>query len=192
MKVAVYSGKMDGVFDVKGDYFLGANLTASNVIGNRIRIVGFDPTEKRGCDSIKELMLAFRAKGTTLNIEENVSFLPMLLITATFACSETQIKMNKECLKNNAEFILKATEGIGTLGGEAKITDYGVLVKGRSLLKGGAEVDASEDLRLALAYILAGTVSEEKIVINNVGIVDVIYPNLIEQMKSLGLNVEKV
>ncbi len=189
MKVTVFSGKMDGVFSVKGDYFLGSYLTGANVFGNRVRILDFDPSQKRGGANVKDLMLAFRAKGTILEIAENVELLPILAVTATFACSETQIRL-KEVLKENAQFIEKTVDCISKLGGEAQITDYGVRILGRSFLKGGAEVDANEDLRLSLALILVGTVTEEKVCVKNVSIINKIYPDLIENLRSLGANIK--
>ena len=46
MKITVYNGKLDGVLDVKGNFLLGSYFTGANVIGNRVRVLGFNPNEK--------------------------------------------------------------------------------------------------------------------------------------------------
>lgn len=190
MKITVYNGKLDGVLDAKGDFFIGSFITGANVMGNRVRVIGFDPNEKKIDLSVKDLFLAFRAKGTTIDLKDAVILFPILALTATFACSKTEIFLDKEIQTEYKELIENTINAINTLGGKAEKTEKGATVIGMATLKGGAEVNAFSNPWLALALILSGTVSEEKITISGVESLFAIKQDLLQTLKDLGLNYE--
>ena len=190
MKITVYNGKLDGVLDARGDFLTGAYITGANVMGNRVRVLGFDPNEKKIDLSVKDLFLAFRAKGTTIDLKDAVILFPILALTATFACSKTEIYLDKKIQVEYKELIDGTVKAINALGGEAFVTEKGAEIIGKATLKGGAEVNAFSNPWLALALILSGTVSEEKIIVNGIESLLAINQGLLQTLKDLGLNYE--
>ena len=84
-------------------------------------------------------------------------------------------------------------EGLRNLGIETEYKDDIFLVEGRGtgyLLEDG-KVDSFGDHRIAMSFIVAGLRAKKEIKINNTECIKTSYPEFIEQMSSLGANLNE-
>ncbi|MBB5172878.1 3-phosphoshikimate 1-carboxyvinyltransferase [Texcoconibacillus texcoconensis] len=120
------------------------------------------------------------------DIPRLIDEIPVLAVLATQAEGTTVIK-------DAAELKVKETNRIDTVVGQLKklganieATEDGMVIHGRTPLKGGT-VDSFGDHRIGMAMAIASLVSEEPIVILNQEAVDVSYPGFFEDLSNLSV-----
>ena len=72
------------------------------------------------------------------------------------------------------------------LGADIVETEDGLIINGRTSLKGGVEIDSWNDHRIAMAMAVASIRCEEPIVIKDSYVVNKSYPNFWEDFAKLG------
>ena len=171
---------------VDGDYSLAAYFIAADAFGNRVRVTGLNENSKQADSGIKDLLLAFNAKGTVLDLKNNSDLMPILAICACYACSETIIKNVPEHKLKETERTKAMVYNINKLGGKASVSSEGIKIEGKGALKGGAIVDSFGDPRIAMAMTLAATLAEEPVTLLTAQAVNKVYPGFFNEFSRLG------
>ncbi|MBQ9104347.1 MAG: hypothetical protein IJY57_04625 [Clostridia bacterium] len=170
---------------VEGDYYASAFIMGANVFGNRVRITGLNPESVQTDKKIRDYLLSFNAKGTTLDLTNNQDLVYILAVVSCFAFSNTTIK-GINLTGKEGETLNAFVSVLNKLGATLSIENEQLKIEGKAGLKGGAMVDSFGDYRIAMAISLAGTVADEPITVLSAHAVNKIYPNFFNDFKTLG------
>ncbi len=116
---------------------------------------------------------------------------PILSILAATAKGPTIMNGIKELRFKESDRISAVSEGLKRSGvsvseKQDKLTIYG---KGNQKIKGGSIIDASNDHRIAMSFAVLGSITEKSIQISGAASIKTSFPNFIDLMNSLGLDI---
>ena len=116
---------------------------------------------------------------------------PILSILAATAKGPTIMNGIKELRFKESDRISAVSEGLKRSGvsvseKQDKLTIYG---KGNQKIKGGSIIDASNDHRIAMSFAVLGSITENRIQISGASSIKTSFPNFIDLMNSLGLDI---
>lgn len=114
---------------------------------------------------------------------------PILFIAAAFAKGKTVLHGARELRLKESDRISAMVNGLQALGIDAQAFDDGLMIEGGSF-KGGA-VDAHGDHRIAMAFAIAGALSDSAVTIHNCENVATSFPTFIELSRSIHLDIEE-
>jgi len=190
---------------IPGDYSSAAFLmSAAAVTGSRITITGLAPGETDPDSALLRILTqmgvrsrfssdGLHVEGGPLKASEvNISDCPDLgpVIAALGTCAEGKTKITSaERLRYKESDRLEAMASeIRNLGGEVKMTDDGLVVSGRTILRGGT-VESHDDHRIVMALAVAALNAAEPVTIRNAQSVSKSYPAFFDDLRSLGVEV---
>ncbi len=196
------------VIDVAGDissaaYFIVAGLIISNseII---IKNVGLNPTRTGIIDVVKkmggcieilsqntvsgEVVGDIRVKTSELkgckisgeDIPRLIDELPVIALLATQAEGETIVSDAQDLRKKESDRISTITKGLQSLGADIEEKTDGFVIRGKTKLSGGVELDVFHDHRLAMTYYVAGLICEKEILIKDFQWVNISFPEFEE------------
>ena len=100
------------------------------------------------------------------DIPRLIDELPVIAVLASQACGETIVK-NAEDLRNKESDRIKClVNELSKIGIDIEERQDGFVVRGKTSLKGDAELESYHDHRLAMSYYIAGLICEKEIAIN--------------------------
>ena len=100
------------------------------------------------------------------DIPRLIDELPVIAVLASQAEGETIVK-NAEDLRNKESDRIKClVYELSKIGVDIKETLDGFIIRGKTKLKGGAELECYHDHRLAMSFYIAGLVAEKEVGIN--------------------------
>ena len=102
--------------------------------------------------------------------------LPVIAVLATQAEGETVIRDAGDLRNKESDRIAAVVAEVRKLGAEIEELEDGFIVRGRSNLKGGCEVETYHDHRLAMSLYVAGLMCEKPVKINGFEWVDISFP----------------
>lgn len=176
-----------GKLSVEGDFFSCSFISGANAFGNRVRITGLDASSVQENKNIKDYLLSFNAKGTSIELKNDFDFIYILSAVSLFACSETKISFSP--IKDKELSLLKNyINNLNKLGGEAELKDNCIVIYGKGEVKGGAIVDSFGDGRQAICYSLIATCSKEPITVLSAESANKCYSFFYNDFKLLGGN----
>ena len=175
-----------GFCRVEGDYATAAYFLGANAFGNRVRVTGLSENSFQEEKAVKKALLAFNAKGTVLDVSEFPSLTPILAVCACYACSRTVIKNFTEVRLKEGERTQALVGILNKLGGDARLTEEGLVIEGKGGLKGGAIVDSFGDARLAMAAAFAATLADNPVTLLTAQAVKKLYPDFFNDFIKLG------
>lgn len=115
---------------------------------------------------------------------------PILFIAAACAEGETKVQGAEELRHKESDRIGAMVDGLKNLGINAQSFSDGASIKG-GVIKGG-RVDSRGDHRIAMAFAIAGAVSEQAIHIKNCVNVATSFPNFIDTANQVHLHIKGV
>lgn len=177
---------------VEGDWSSAAFflcLGAASAKG--VRVTGLSPVTTQGDRSILEILRGFGAVvkeeeagvlvrrgalvGQTVDAADVPDLVPTLAALAAGAAGETRV-VNAARLRFKESDRLAATAAmIRAVGGDAEETADGLVIRGRSLLRGG-RVDAAGDHRIAMAAAVAAAFCAAPVTVDGAECVSKSYP----------------
>ncbi len=116
---------------------------------------------------------------------------PILSILAATAKGPTIMNGIKELRFKESDRISAVSDGLKRSGvsvseKQDKLTIFG---KGNQKIKGGSVIDASNDHRIAMSFAILGSITEKSIEIRGASSIKTSFPNFIDLMNSLGLDI---
>ncbi|MGY0374162.1 3-phosphoshikimate 1-carboxyvinyltransferase [Clostridium sp. JNZ J1-5] len=157
------------------------SLQGDKAILNIVEQMGADIKISEGQIEVKES----NTSGIVIDASECPDLVPVLATLAALSEGTTKI-INAERVRIKECDRLKAmaTE-LNKIGGEVEELKDGLIIKGKSSLKGGI-VDSWNDHRIAMAMAVASIKCDEPLIITNSGAVKKSYPQFWEDFKMLG------
>ena len=116
---------------------------------------------------------------------------PILSILAATAKGPTIMDGIKELRYKESDRISAVSDGLKRSGvnvseKQDKLTIFG---KGNQKIRGGSIIDASNDHRIAMSFAILGSITEKSVEIRGASSIKTSFPNFIDLMNSLGLDI---
>lgn len=166
-----------GVIDILK--LMGANITLSNQ-----QEVGGEPVADIRIQSAPLTGIAIPEALVPLAIDE----FPSIFVAAACATGTTVLTGAEELRVKESDRIQVMADGLIHCGIDAEVTDDGIIIQG-GILTGG-EVDSHGDHRIAMSFVVAGQVAQQKIIINNCANVNTSFPHFAEIADNVGMNIK--
>lgn len=112
--------------------------------------------------------------------------IPILSILAARAWGTTTISGAGELRVKESDRLQAVARGLTALGVKVEEKEDGLIIHGPSTFRRGV-VQSFGDHRIAMSFVVAGLLSEEGIVVEDVDCVDVSYPTFFSDLKKLGI-----
>ena len=110
--------------------------------------------------------------------------IPILAVAACFAQGETVIRDAAELRVKETDRIRTVAEGLKALGGKVEEFPDGLRIQGQPSLRGG-QANSQGDHRLAMAWAIAGMLSQEGVSVEDMAAADVSYPDFLAVIKKV-------
>jgi 3-phosphoshikimate 1-carboxyvinyltransferase len=110
---------------------------------------------------------------------------PILFIAAALAKGETRLTNAMELRKKESDRIAAMATGMKKLGVDCYELEDGIVIQGGQLL--GGKVDAEDDHRIAMSFLIAGQFAKEPIEVENCENIMTSFPNFLTICRDLGL-----
>ena len=108
--------------------------------------------------------------------------IPIISLLATQAEGETVIRDAEELRVKESDRIKTTVENLKNIGGEAEELPDGLIVRGRTNLKGG-KVFSHGDHRIAMTFTVASLITENPVEIDDVECISTSYPGFFDDLK---------
>ena len=128
-----------------------------------------------------------RLKGIEIGgtvIPRLIDEIPILAVAASFAEGETVIRDAAELRIKESDRIRSVAEGLTALGVKIDELPDGLRIQGQSSLRGGV-ANSLGDHRLAMAWAIAGLLSNEGVSVENMEAAEVSYPDFLSVIKQI-------
>ena len=127
-------------------------------------------------------------KGTTIGgdlIPKLIDEIPVIALLATQAEGETIIKDASELKVKETNRIDTVVGELSKIGATITATDDGMIIKGKTSLKGNETVSSHGDHRIGMMLAIASCLTQEPIELVDAKSIDVSYPNFFEHLSIL-------
>ena len=114
---------------------------------------------------------------------------PVLAIAAAAASGVTRVRGAKELRVKESDRIAAIVQGLGTLGIDAVEYPDGMDITGGAF--GSGSVESFGDHRIAMAFAVAGCLSEGTVEIQEAGNIRTSFPNFLSLANSIGMNISE-
>jgi 3-phosphoshikimate 1-carboxyvinyltransferase len=135
-----------------------------------------------------EVKYSSSLKGVTVYPEEVPSMideLPLLAVVATQAEGETVIKGAAELRVKESDRIKAVVENLKRMGANIEELPDGMIIRGKTPLKGGVKIKTYGDHRIAMAFTIAGLIADGPVELDDPSCVAVSYPQFFEDLKKV-------
>lgn len=178
---------------VEGDYSQAAFFLSANELGNAVNVNGLNPSSLQGDREIVTILeqlngsdFADETVERTIDGSQCPDIIPVAALVAALSSGKTKI-INLERLRIKESDRLEAVQKeLSKLGADIEIDGDGLLIRGKSKLKGNATVWSHKDHRIAMMLAVASTVCEEPIIIKDTECVAKSYPDFWDVFEQLG------
>jgi 3-phosphoshikimate 1-carboxyvinyltransferase len=171
---------------------VGCNTTRDGVIevlrrmGTSIELM--NPRLEAGEPLADLRIVGGRLKGVDVGPElvaRTIDEYPVLAVAAALADGTTRFSDANELRYKESDRIATMTEGLRKLGADVEEREDGMTIRGRKRFH-GANVRSFGDHRVAMSMAVAGLASDGGVEIDDVGCVDISFPNFFELLDSIG------
>lgn len=192
---------------VEGDWSQAAFWTVAGSLGKSVTTGGVDFSSLQGDKAVVELMQRMGAavstaagsvtvthgttKATVIDAANCPDIIPVLTVLAAVSEGTTQIINAGRLRIKECDRLAAMTSELNKMG--AKITEEaeGLIIEGQPEgLKGGVEVDAWNDHRIAMSLAVAAQACAEPIILTGAGSVSKSYPDFWKDYESVGGRIE--
>lgn len=182
-------------FLIGGAVLIGNNVKITNldfndyqadkVFLNILKEMGADITFGPDYVIIKQSEL----KGQEIDLSQAPDLLPIISVVATQATGKTVIKNVEHARIKETDRISCMNTELSKLGASIKERQDGLEINKSDLT--GRRVTGYHDHRITMSLIIAGLISKGQTVVDTVESSKVTYPNFIQDLQSLGANIEQ-
>jgi 3-phosphoshikimate 1-carboxyvinyltransferase len=192
-------------YRVPGDYSSAAFPLVAGALTAGVAVTGLDPEDKQGDKAIIDVLEGFGAdvrhgstsirasvgdlEGSTVDLADAPDLFPIVAVLGSQARGTTEIINAEHVRLKESDRIRSTTDFLKVMGADARETKDGCVIKGPCALKGGV-VDSMDDHRILMAAAIAAMVAQGNTSINHGDCYKISYPRFLEDMTSLGAEME--
>jgi 3-phosphoshikimate 1-carboxyvinyltransferase len=126
-----------------------------------------------------------KSTGTVIDLSQCPDLGPIVTVLASLSKGTTRIINAGRLRIKESDRITSMTTELNKLGAEIVETKNGMIIEGVKNLKGGVEVDAWNDHRVAMALAVASSRCDEPIILTGADSVKKSYPNFWKDFEKL-------
>lgn len=177
---------------VEGDWSNAAFFIAANFLGANVKINGLNIDSKQGDRAgeklIKDFSFYFSKPSEEINIDASdiPDLVPILATVASFSNNHTTICNAARLKLKESDRLKTISDGLIKIAADIKVTDDGLIIKGKKSLKGGVKVQSYNDHRIAMSMAVAALFCENPVEIIGAECVNKSYPGFFSEIKKLG------
>lgn len=192
---------------IEGDWSQAAFWAVGGALGKGITCAGVDFSVLQGDKVLVDIMRAMGAgleeQGTNLLVEKSTTqgiiidaadcpdIIPILTVLAAVSHGRTEIINAGRLRIKECDRLAAISRELSRLGADVSELPEGLVIEGKTEgLKGGAEVDAWNDHRIAMSLAIAAQCCKEPIVLTGAGSVAKSYPEFWQDYQSVGGKIE--
>jgi len=159
--------------------------------------IAFENRREQAGEPIADIRVkAGRLKGVTVPASRAPSMIdefPILSMAAAFADGSTRMEGLAELRVKESDRLAAIARGLKACGVEVEAgEDHLVVNGGRDAPRGGAEIEAELDHRIAMSFLVLGMASREPIAIDDGSPIDTSFPGFATLMNALGAKIRGV
>lgn len=193
-------------YAVPADFSSAAFPLVAGALGGKVTVTGMDLGDAQGdkkiIDILKKVGCTIEVNGdevtcyrtgdlqaAEINMGSVPDLFPIVCILLATAKGTSRLYGAPQLKFKESDRIAVMVKMLKDLGAKVKATDDGCLIKGVERLH-GARIDHSNDHRMMMAGAIASLVADGPVSMEDDGCWEVSYPGFVEQMQSLGFEVE--
>jgi 3-phosphoshikimate 1-carboxyvinyltransferase len=111
---------------------------------------------------------------------------PILAVAAAFATGRTVMHGLAELRVKESNRLAAVVAGLHACGVDAMEEGDSLIVEGTASPRGGAEVQAHHDHRIAMSFLVMGLAAQQPVAVDSAGMIATSFPNFVALMQSLG------
>jgi 3-phosphoshikimate 1-carboxyvinyltransferase len=184
---------------IEADYSQAAFYLVANALGNDVECLGLNEDSLQGDKEIINIIERFKnfensdstncsgSKEIVIDASQIPDLIPIISVLAALQKGKNTHIVNAQRLRVKESDRLKAvaTE-MNKIGAEIEELEYGLLIKGKSVLRGDAYVNSWNDHRIAMSLAIAATKCNNDIILEGYQSVNKSYPAFWNDYISLG------
>lgn len=177
-------------YSVEADYSQAAFYLTAKALGNDVVCLDLNEDSLQGDREIINIIHRFKNSGSdeiVIDASQIPDLVPILAVLGSLQNGKTTRIVNAQRLRIKESDRLKAivTE-MNKIGAEIDELEDGLLIKGRSILRGNATVNSWNDHRIAMSLAIAATKCSNEIILDDYQAVNKSYPDFWNDYISLG------
>ena len=193
-------------YRVEGDFSQVAFWLVAGFLNDGINCLGMNPDSLQGDREIIKILkdmggdlridkdiISIAGKqsiGSTIDLSQCPDLGPIVTVLASLSEGTTRVINAGRLRIKESDRITSMTTELNKLGANIVETENGMIIEGVKNLKGGVEVDAWNDHRVAMALAVASSRCEEPIILTGANSVKKSYPNFWKDFEKLSGKVE--
>lgn len=182
---------------VEGDHSQAAFFEVADALGSDVEISGLNVKSFQGDKKIIEICKEIvynnnERKPFTADVADIPDLVPVLSVLACFCNGESRIVNAARLRIKECDRLAAMEDVLGKMGADIRSTEDSLIINGCGRLKGGADVSAYNDHRIAMSAAIAAAHSEEPVIIRGAECVRKSYPDFWEVFRSVGGNADEV
>lgn len=197
--------KSSGYLKIEGDWSNAAFwLCSAAAQGSELTCTGLNINSKQGDRAVCDILTRFGAKlvygedslkieasteklhGIEIDAHDTPDLIPAVAVCAASAEGETVVYGAARLRLKESDRLETVTNTVNLLGGDAKVTDDGMIIRGKEL--SGGSVDGCGDHRIVMMAAAASPLCEREVTISNAEACEKSYPTFFEDFAKLGGN----
>jgi 3-phosphoshikimate 1-carboxyvinyltransferase len=157
--------------------------------------IRFENERMEAGEKVADLIVTGNNKLKGINVPASrvpsmVDEFPILFVAASLAEGTTTMTGLEELRVKESDRLLMMYNGLKACGVNAEMTQDSMTIHGNGQPpKGGATIETALDHRIAMSFLVLGTVTNEAIIIDDAEPIKTSFPNFIELMNNLGANI---
>ena len=174
----------------EGDWSNAAFWMTAKALGSGVETTGLNMDSVQGDRAVMRVLDSMRGPGGKLmgarvDAADIPDLVPVLSVAATQAEGETVFFNAGRLRIKECDRLAAMRENLTRLGADVRETEDGLIVRGRTQLKGGT-VSSFNDHRIAMSMAVAATVTDGPVTIEGAEAVAKSYPTFFEDYEALG------
>lgn len=171
---------------------VGVNYTRSGIIDVFERMgANIELMNERNIsgEAVADIKVSYSdLKGTTIggaDIPRLIDEIPVIAVLATQADGTTVIKDASDLRNKESDRISTIVSQLRAIGADIEERPDGMIINGKTKLKGGIEIDTHHDHRTAMSFYVAGLITELPLLIKDFEWVNTSFPEFLELMAKI-------
>ena len=134
--------------------------------------------------------VALQAVGDRIRRQVRRAFFAVVIaVAAAFAEGETRLEGLGELRVKESDRLDAIARGLAAAGADVAETEDSLTIRGTGGVAGGARIEAAEDHRIAMAFLVLGAVTEPPVEIDDGATIDTSFPGFAGLMNGLGADI---
>lgn len=196
-----------GKIKAGGDWSNAAFFLSLGAICGNVTVNGIDRNSFQGDKAVAEILKRFgasvtfsadgvtaeksRLAATDIDASDIPDLIPALSVAASVAEGTTTVFNAGRLRLKESDRIKSVVDMINALGGCAKETSDGIIIKGKSRLNGGT-VDGCNDHRIVMSAAIASAVCLNPVTILGANAVNKSYPRFFDVIEKIGIHAKEI